>query len=95
MVQLHVKEIVQLHGISADIVSDIDKRFEAPFFGKLFKKAFGTKLNFSSSYYPKTDRQTERVNQVLEDLLRACVLQFQGKWDDDLPLVEFSYNNSY
>jgi len=52
-------------------------------------------LNFSSSYHPKTDGQTERVNQILEDMLRACVLEFQGKWEYDLPLVEFSYNNSY
>jgi len=52
-------------------------------------------LNFSSSYHPEIDGQTERVNQILEDMLRACISEFQGKWEDDLPLVEFSYNNSY
>jgi len=51
-------------------------------------------LNFSSSYHPETDRQTKRVNQILEDM-RAYILEFQGKWEDDLLLVEFSYNNSY
>jgi len=59
------------------------------------QKAFGTKLNFSSSYHPETDGQTERVNQILEDMLRAYILDFQGKWEEYLPLVEFSYNNSY
>ena len=52
-------------------------------------------MNFSISYHPKTDGQTERVSQILEDMLRACVLDFQGKWEDYLLLVEFSYNNSH
>ena len=52
-------------------------------------------MNFSSSYHPERDGQTKRVNLILEDMLRACVLEFQGKWEDDLPLVEFSYNKSY
>jgi len=72
----------------------MDQRFQTRFWQAL-QKAFGAKLNFSSSYHPKIDGQTERVNQILEDMLRAGVLEFQGKWEDDLPLVEFSYNNSY
>jgi len=83
-----------LHRIHLDIVSDRDQRFQAPFWQAL-QKALGTKLNFSSSYHLETDGQTQRVNQILEDMLRACVLEFQGKWEEDLPLVEFSYNNSY
>ena len=55
----------------------------------------GTKLKMSTAYHPQTDRQTERVNKVLEDLLRACVLDFSGSWADHLLLIEFSYNNSY
>jgi hypothetical protein len=55
----------------------------------------GTKLLHSSAYHPQTSRQTERVNQILEDMLRACVLEFPQKWDDCLPLAEFSCNNSY
>ena len=52
-------------------------------------------MTFSSSCHHETDGHTKRVNQILENMLRACVLEFQGKWEDDLPLVEFSYNNSY
>ena len=55
----------------------------------------GTRLNLSTAYHPQTDGQTERVNRVLEDLLRLCVLDFDGTWEDHLPLVEFAYNNSY
>jgi len=54
-----------------------------------------TRLNFSSAYHPQTDGQTERTNQVLEDMLRACALKYGGSWDKSLPFVEFSYNNSY
>ena len=54
-----------------------------------------TRLNFSSAYHPQMDGQTERVNQILEDMLRACVLQNNKSWDKHLPFVEFSYNNSY
>ena len=55
----------------------------------------GTKLSFSTAFHPQTDGQLERVIQVLEDLLRACVLDLKGNWDDYLPLVEFAYNNSF
>jgi hypothetical protein len=53
------------------------------------------KLKFSSAYHPQTDGQTERTNQVLEDMLRACALQHGGSWDKSFPYAEFSYNNSY
>jgi hypothetical protein len=53
------------------------------------------KLNFSSTYHPQTDGQTQRTNQVLEDMLRACALKHGGSWDKSLPFAEFSYNNSY
>ena len=78
LAQLYVKEIVRLHGMPLDIVLDRGQRFQARFWQAL-QRAFGTKLNFSSSYHLKTDWQTERVNQILEDMLRACVLEFQGK----------------
>ena len=55
----------------------------------------GTQLNFSTAYHPQTECQTERVNQVLEDMLRACVQDFGGNWDEYLSLAEFSYNNNY
>jgi hypothetical protein len=55
----------------------------------------GTKLQFSTAYHPQTDRQSERTIQTLEDMLRACVLDFNGSWAHYLPLIEFAYNNSY
>jgi hypothetical protein len=64
-------------------------------FGKGLHKAMGTKLDFSSAYHPQTDGQTERVNQIMEDILRACVLTYGKDWEQSLPYVEFSYNNSY
>ena len=57
--------------------------------------ALGTKLIRSSAYHPQTSRQTERVNQILEDMLRACVISCKGSWEKWLPLTEISYNNSY
>jgi hypothetical protein len=59
------------------------------------QQAMGTKLDFSTAYHPQLDGQTERVNKVLEDLLRAYVLTFDGNWESSLPYAEFSYNNSY
>ena len=55
----------------------------------------GSRLNFSTAYHPQTDGQTKRVNQVLEDMLRACVISFGKGWEKYLPFAEFSYNNSY
>jgi hypothetical protein len=55
----------------------------------------GTHWIHSSAYHPQSDGQMERVNQILEDMYRACVLNYQDKWDKCLPLAEFSYNNSY
>ncbi|GJY53664.1 putative reverse transcriptase domain-containing protein [Tanacetum coccineum] len=59
------------------------------------QEALGTRLDMSTAYHPQTDGQSERTIQTLEDMLRACVLDFGGSWDVHLPLVEFSYNNSY
>ncbi|GKD20912.1 putative reverse transcriptase domain-containing protein [Tanacetum coccineum] len=62
---------------------------------KALHKALGTRLDLSTAYHPETDGQSERTIQTLEDMLRACVLDFGKNWDRHLPLVEFSYNNSY
>ncbi|GJZ80578.1 putative reverse transcriptase domain-containing protein [Tanacetum coccineum] len=59
------------------------------------QEALGTRLDMSMTYHPQTDGQSKRTIQTLEDMLRACVLDFGGSWDVHLPLVEFSYNNSY
>ena len=64
-------------------------------FWEQLQEALGTKLIRSSAYHPQTDGQTERVNQILEDMLRACVIHYDKNWDKCLALAEFSYNNSY
>ncbi|WMV31122.1 hypothetical protein MTR67_024507 [Solanum verrucosum] len=58
-------------------------------------KGLGAKVNLSTAFHPQTDGQAERTIQTLEDMLRACVIDFKGNWDDHLPLIEFAYNNSY
>jgi hypothetical protein len=92
--ELYIARILCLHGVSKTIVSDRGSQFVARFWEQLHA-SLGTHLIRSSAYHPQTDGQTERVNQVLEDMLRACVLDHQGSWDQCLPLAEFSYNNSY
>ncbi|KAL0405562.1 UNVERIFIED_CONTAM: Transposon Tf2-11 polyprotein [Sesamum latifolium] len=59
------------------------------------KLALGTKLHFSTAFHPQTDGQSERTIQTLEDMMRACVIEFRGNWDDHLPLIEFAYSNSF
>ncbi|KZV40786.1 DNA/RNA polymerase superfamily protein [Dorcoceras hygrometricum] len=92
--ELYVKEIVRLHGVPISIVSDRDPKFTSAFW-KSLHKAMGTKLTFSTAFHPQTDGQSERVIQILEDLLRACIVDFSAGWDVSLPLVEFAYNNSF
>jgi hypothetical protein len=83
-----------LHGVPKKIVSNRGTQFTSMFWEKLHE-SMDTKLNFSSAYHPQTDGQTERVNQILEDMLRACALKHNQSWDKCLPYAEFSYNNSY
>ena len=92
--RLYIREIVRLHGVPVSIVSDRDLRFTAHFW-KSFQKAIGTRLTMSTSFHPQADGQSERTIQILEDMLRACVLDHKGNWEEHLPLVEFAYNNSY
>ena len=76
------------------IVSDRDPRFTAHFW-KSFQKAMGTQLTMSTAFHPQTNGQLERTIQISEDMLRACVLDLKGSWEEHLPLVEFAYDNSY
>ena len=92
--RLYVQEIVRLHGVPVSIVSDRDPRFTAHFW-KSFQKAMGTRLTMSTAFHPRTDGQSERTIQLLEDMLRVCVLDHKGSWEEHFPLVEFAYNNSY
>jgi transposase InsO family protein len=87
-------QIVRLHGIPKTIIFDRGTHFVAHFWEQLHE-CLGTKLIRSSSYHPQTDGQTERINQILEDMLRASILHFDKSWDKCLSLAEFSYNNSY
>ncbi|KAL5760844.1 hypothetical protein ACOSQ2_019682 [Xanthoceras sorbifolium] len=94
LAELYIREIVRLHRVPISIISDRDPRFTSRFWGKL-QEALGTRLNFSTAFHPQTDGQSERVIQVLEDMLRSCVIDFEGSWDRHIPLVEFVYNNSF
>ncbi|GJT60438.1 putative reverse transcriptase domain-containing protein [Tanacetum coccineum] len=94
LMKLYMKEVVTRHGVPVSIISDRDGRFTSLFW-KALNKALGTRLDMSTAYHPETDGQSERTIQTLEDMLRACVLDFRKNWDRHLPLVEFSYNNSY
>ena len=91
---IYVREIVWLHGIPKTIVSDRRSVFTSRFWGRL-QQAMGTKLSLSTAFHPQTDGQSERTIQILEDMLCTCVLDFGGSWNKYLPLIEFSYNNSY
>jgi hypothetical protein len=92
--EVYIDQIVLLHGIPWTIVSDRGAPFVARFWEHL-QESLGTHVIRSSAYHPQTDDQTERVNQILEDMLRACVLHYGKDWDKCLSLAEFSYNNSY
>ncbi|GJW45721.1 putative reverse transcriptase domain-containing protein [Tanacetum coccineum] len=94
LARLYLNEIVARHGVPISIISDRDIRFTSRFWQSM-QEALGTRLDMSIAYHPQTDGQSERTIQTLEDMLRACVLDFEGSWDVHLPLVEFSYNNSY
>ncbi|WVZ89427.1 hypothetical protein U9M48_035838 [Paspalum notatum var. saurae] len=91
---LYISRIVSLHGIPVTITSDRGSVFVSRFWEHL-QTALGTKLIRSSAYHPQTSGQVERVNQIVEDMLRACALTYSTKWDECLPLAEFAYNNSY
>jgi transposase InsO family protein len=94
LIELYMSRIVCLHGVPKKIVSDRETQFTSKFCERLHE-TLDTQLRFSSAYHPQNDGQTERVNQILEDILRACVLQYGRSWDKSLPYAEFSYNNSY
>ncbi|GJX19199.1 putative reverse transcriptase domain-containing protein [Tanacetum coccineum] len=94
LARLYLKEVVTRHGIPVSIICDRDPRFASNFWRSL-QNALGTNLDMSTAYHPQTDGQSERTIQTLEDMLRACAIDFGKGWVNHLPLVEFSYNNSY
>ncbi|KAJ9545620.1 hypothetical protein OSB04_025327 [Centaurea solstitialis] len=93
LAEIYVKEVVSRHGVPVSIISDRDVRFTSRFWEQFHSEQYQTAFQYA--YHPQTDGQSERTIQTLEDMLRACVLDFGGSWDTYLPLAEFSYNNSY
>ena len=77
LAQIYIDKIVSLHGVPLSIISDRDSRFTSRFWWML-QRALGTKIDLSAAYHPQTDGQTERTIQTLEDMLRACVIEFKG-----------------
>nr|GEW03978.1 putative reverse transcriptase domain-containing protein [Tanacetum cinerariifolium] len=94
LARLYLNEIVARHGVPISVISDRDSLFTSRFWQSM-QEALGTRLDIIMAYHPQTDDQSKHTIQTLEDTLRACVLDFGGSWDVHLPLVEFSYNNSY
>ncbi|GJX89382.1 putative reverse transcriptase domain-containing protein [Tanacetum coccineum] len=94
LTRLYLKEIICRHEVPVSIISNRDPRFASRFWRSL-QKSLGTNLDMSTAYHPKTDGQSKRTIQTLEDMLRACVIDFGSGWDKHLTLAEFSYNNSY
>ncbi|WVZ52186.1 hypothetical protein U9M48_003270 [Paspalum notatum var. saurae] len=94
LAELYISRIVCLHGVPKRIISDRGSQFTSRFWEQLHD-SLDTKLRFSTAYHPQIDGQTERTNQILEDMLRACAIQYDTSWDKCLPYAEFSYNNTY
>jgi hypothetical protein len=91
---IFMKEIFKLHGMPKEFVSDRHTKFTSNFWKSLMV-GFETKLLFNIAYHPQIDGYIERVNQKVEDMLRMHVMHQPKKWEDYLPLVDFSYNNDY
>ena len=94
LTELYVSEIIRLHRIPVSIVSDCNPRFTSRFWKEL-QSSLGTRLNFSTTFHPQIDGQSEKVIQVLEVMLRGCVLDFPGSWDRYISLMEFSLMAPY
>ena len=94
LVELYVDQIVRFHGVPLSIVSDRDPRFTSRFWKEL-QLALGTWLNFITTFYSRIDGQSKRLIQVLEDMLRGCVMEFTRGWDRYISLIELAYNNGY
>jgi len=89
LAKLYVDEVIKLHSVPISIISDHDPRFTSRLWPSL-QRAMGTKLNLSTKFYPQMDGQSERTIQTLEDLLRSCMLEFGGNWEDLLLFMEFT-----
>ncbi|WMV46182.1 hypothetical protein MTR67_039567 [Solanum verrucosum] len=91
---IYIREVGRLHGVPVSIISGRGPQFTSSFW-RTFQDELGTRIDLSTAFHPQTDGQSDRTIQVLEDILRACVMDFGGQWDQYLPLAEFAYNKSY
>ena len=89
-----IDDFVCCHSIKLSIIYDRDAKFTSLFLWS-FKEGLSTKVQLSTASYVQTDGQAERDIQTLEDMIRPCIIDFKGKRDKNLPLVEFTYNNSF
>ena len=94
LADLYVSRVISLHGVPLEINPDRGSLFTSRFW-QSFQNSMGTHLSFSTSFHPQSSGQVERVNQILEDMLRACVISFGKNWEKSLPFAEFAYNNSF
>src|SRR4051812_23605338 len=94
LADLYISRIVSLHGVPLEINYNRGSLFTSIFWGS-FQHAVGTHLSFSTAFHPQSSGQVERINQILEDMLRACVISFGKNWEKSLPFAEFSYNSSF
>ena len=92
--KLYINEIVRFHGVPLSIISDKGPQFTSHFW-KSFQKGLDTQVNLSTIFHPRTNGEAERTIQTLEDMLRDCVIDFKGSWDDHLLLIDFAYNDNH
>ncbi|WMV25598.1 hypothetical protein MTR67_018983 [Solanum verrucosum] len=92
--KLYVREMVKFHRVPLSIIPNRGTQFTFQFW-KSFQNGLGTSVKLKMTFHPQIDGQVECTIKTLEYMLRACVIDFKGNWDDHLPLIEFSYNNSY
>ena len=94
LADLYVSRVVSLHGVPLEINSDRGSLFTSRFW-ESFQNAMGTHLSISTAFHPQSSGQVERVNQIMEDMLRAYVISFGNNWEKSLPFAVFAYNNSF
>ena len=94
LAELYISQIVRLHGVLISIISDQGSLFTSHF-RKALPHGLGTELDMCTEFQPQTNGQSEWTIQVLDDMLRAWVINFSSRWDQNLPLAQFAYNNSY
>ena len=92
--KFYINETARLREVPFSIISDRGHQFTS-YFWKSFRIGLGTEVKINTTFNPQMDGHVERIIQTLEDMLRFCVIDFKGSWDDDFLLIEFSYNNNY